>query len=384
MVVNDKMKLCVFPNDPIIKYFEKGEIKKRYFNPNNIFDEIHIISFSDKEIEEVKIQTIVGDAKLQIHCVGKINYFNKSKKEKIILEILKDISPDVIRAYNPLLQGWVAAKCSEKLKIPLFVSVHIQYDGLRKIAKKTSYKKFLALKMYRKKIEPYVLKQAKKITIVYKIIEPYVISLSGKTPEILYNRVDLKRFQKGKKIQNYKKPLLLSVGRLTSQKNHDCIIKAIKELDIHLMIIGSGEEKESLLALVSELNLEKKIIFKNSVPNSEIQDYYKTADIFVLAYDPEVEGVPIPVLEAMASGLPIIITKPVPDLSDGLEGSVLFAELNSKDFATKIKKLLEDKDFAENLSQSALIKSRDFDGETTENRESEIYKELLHLEKNFQ
>ena len=378
------MKLCVFPNDPLIRYFEKGEIKERYFNPCNIFNEIHIISFIDKEVEDVKIQTMVGNAKLKIHCVGKINFFNKSKKERKIKKILEEMSPDVIRSYNSLLEGWVAAKCSEKLKIPLFVSIHVQYDGLRKIAKKISYKKFFALKMYRREIEPYVLKQAKKITIVYKIIEPYVINLSGKTPEILYNRIDLKRFQNGKKIRNYKKPLLLSVGRLTSQKNHDCIIKAIKELDVHLMIIGDGEEKESLFELVSELNLEKNITFKNSVPNKEIQDYYKTADIFVLAYDPEVEGVPIPVLEAMASKLPIIITKPIPQLSDGLEGNVLFAELNPEDFAIKIKKLLEDEEFAENLSQKALIKSKDFDGENTEKREAEIYKELLSTGKKSQ
>lgn len=32
------MKLCVFPNDPIKAYLEKGEIKERYFNPKNLFN----------------------------------------------------------------------------------------------------------------------------------------------------------------------------------------------------------------------------------------------------------------------------------------------------------------------------------------------------------
>ena len=36
------LKLCVFPTDPIIEYFKKGEIKDRYFNPLDLFDEIHI------------------------------------------------------------------------------------------------------------------------------------------------------------------------------------------------------------------------------------------------------------------------------------------------------------------------------------------------------
>jgi len=203
------LKLCVFPNDPIVSYFKKGEIKERYYNPLDIFDEVHIISFIDKDIEESKVQTLVGKGKLKIHSVGRINLFNKSKIKKKIIQLVKEINPDIIRAYNPLLEGWVAAQCSDELDIPFFVSVHIQYDGLRKIAKKTNYKKFLALNWYRKKIEPYVLSNADKITAVYKIIEPYVVELSGKHPEILYNRVDLKRFKIGKKIKNYDKPLNL-------------------------------------------------------------------------------------------------------------------------------------------------------------------------------
>ena len=122
------MKLCVFPNDPLIRYYEKGEIKDRYFNPKNIFDEIHIISFIDKDIDGKKVQSLAGNAKLIIHSVGKINLLNKSKMKKTIIKLVKEINPQVIRAYNPLLEGWIAANCSEILGIPFFVSVHIEYD----------------------------------------------------------------------------------------------------------------------------------------------------------------------------------------------------------------------------------------------------------------
>ena len=252
------MKLCVFPNDPIKAYYKKGEIKERYFNPLDTFDEVHIISFTDKDIDEEKVQILVGKAKLKIHSVGKINLFNKSKMKEKVITIVKKINPDIIRAYNPLLEGWIAANCSKKLDIPLFVSVHIEYDGLRKIAKKSSYKKFLALKLYRKKIEPYVLNNADKITVVYKIIEPYVFNICGKKPEILYNRIDLQRFKNGIKQKDYDKPLILSVGRLTPQKNPDLIINAIKDLDVYLMMIGDGELYSSLNKLVTELNIENQ------------------------------------------------------------------------------------------------------------------------------
>ena len=116
-----KNKICIFPNDPIISYYNKGEIKERYFNPLNIFDEVDIISFIDKDIDEQKVQILVGNAKLKIHSVGKINLFNKSKMKKKIISIVKNINPDIIRAHNPLLEGWIAANCSETLDIPFFV-----------------------------------------------------------------------------------------------------------------------------------------------------------------------------------------------------------------------------------------------------------------------
>ena len=103
------MKLCIFPNDPIIAYYEKGEIKKQYFNPENFFDEVHIISFIDKDVDVEKVKIIGGNSKLKIHSVGKINLKNRNKHIKKIIELVKNINPDVIRAYNPLIEGWFAA-----------------------------------------------------------------------------------------------------------------------------------------------------------------------------------------------------------------------------------------------------------------------------------
>ena len=112
------MKACIFTNDPIIEYYKKGEIKERYFNPKNIFEEVHIISPIEKDIEESKVQTIVGNAKLKIHNVGKFNIKKRNKIYPEIENVVRKIDPDVIRAYSPYLTGWFAAKCAENLKIP--------------------------------------------------------------------------------------------------------------------------------------------------------------------------------------------------------------------------------------------------------------------------
>ena len=296
-----------------------------------------------------------------------------------MLELVTKINPDIIRAYNSKLEGWVAAYCSTSIDKPLFVSIHSQYDGYRKLVKSKDFKKYLVLKYSRKVIEPFVLQNADKITGVYRIIEPYVYDLVKKKPEILYNKVNLERFKQKDNPSSNDRPIILSVSRLSPQKNHHLIIKAIKDLDVNLRIIGDGELRNELENLVKDLGIEDKVNFITSVPNDEIQDYYHTSDIFALAYDPEIEGVPIPVLEALASGMPIIIPKPVKGLSDGLDDSVLFAELTPESFEEQFVRILKDEEKREELCKNALNKSTDFSIDKIENREKEIYQELLDL-----
>jgi len=371
------MKLCVFPNDPLKEYYLKGEIKDRYFNPSNYFDEVHVISFVDTDIEESKIKAIAGNASLQIHCVGKIGLKERENHIQRIISLIKKINPHVIRAYNPRLEGWYAATCSDKLKIPFFLSLHTQYDYRRKLTKKLNIKKYFALKYTEKFIEPYVIKKASKITIVFKIIEPYVIRLGGKKPELLYNRIDYERFSNAKLIDTLPKPLVISVGNLIKEKNHECVIKAMKNLDAHCLIIGKGEHQSKLLKLIKKENLENKITIKESVPHNEIQNYYKSANVFALAYDPELEGIPMPIMEAMAAGLPVVIPYPKENYSEGLEDIAIFSKRNPDAFSKNIKKLLDDPILQKKFSQKSQMKAKDFDSIRIEKRESEIYSELI-------
>lgn len=376
------MKLCVFPNDPIKAYFEKGEIKQRYYNPQNFFDEIHIISFTDSDIDEEKVRAIAGTAILKIHSVGKIKINERQKHVKRLVELVRNIQPDVIRAYNPHLEGWFAAKCSEYLQLPFIVSLHTQYDQNRKIAMKTNLKKFFALKYMERYIEPFVLKRADKILIVFKIIEPYVKKYTNKKPEILYNKINCMQFETAQPIESLKTPLIISVGNLIKEKNHKCLIRAMKNVNAYCLIIGKGKEYENLIELIKKEKLEDKITIKNSVPHSEIQNYYKSAKVFALAYDPSLEGLPIPVIEAMATGIPVVIPSPIKEFSDGLEGIAVFAERTSESFAERITELLNDEKLYHEVSSRCKHKARDFDQEKNENRERLIYEELIKQKTN--
>lgn len=372
-------KLCVFPNDPIKSYFTKGEIKTRYFNPMDLFDEVHVISFTDKEIEEESVKEIAGKGLLKIHCTGIINLTNMKKKKNHVVELVRKINPDIIRAYNPLVQGWIATHCSKELGLPLVISLHGEYDRFRNMIRKQNFIQYLKLLYTSRFIEPFVIKNADIVICVYKVILRYAKKMGAKRIELIYNRIDLTKFKPASKFEK-DKPLILSVGRLIKQKNHEIIIHAMQNLDAKLFIIGDGNDYERLVDLIKNLNLQEKISFKKAVPNSEIYKYYQDADLFALAMRTDLESLPIPVLEAMASGLPVVIPKPhSQELSDDLGDGVVLVENNPTSFHKAFQDILGNKKMREDLSKKVTKKIEEFDGRKMEERECKLYEELMQF-----
>jgi len=100
---------------------------------------------------------------------------------------------------------------------------------------------------------------------------------------------------------------MLYVGRLSSQKRVDRLIKVMSKLTIPatLSILGSGELERDLQDQTQQLGLTN-VTFEGVKTNSELIDAYAQADVFLSASD--IEGAPLVLLEAMAMGLPIIAT----------------------------------------------------------------------------
>lgn len=374
-----KMKLCVFPNDPLKSYFEKGEIKERYFNPNNLFDEIHVISLFEEDIDEEKVKKLAGNANFRIHVVGKVTLFNKNRKKKKIIELIKKINPDIIRSYNPLLQGWMAAQIKNELGIPLVISLHGDYDrDLRNQAKKNhNYKGFLKLQLSKRILENYSLSNADEVIIIYEFIQKYAEKMGARSINLIYNRVDLSKFSLDTKPEFYEsKPVILCVGRLIKEKNQECLIKAIKDLDVKLLLIGNGTEYNYLKKLVSTLNIENKVRFETSISHDKINSFYAASDIFALPI--KYGGFAIPALEAAASGIPVILPKQEFDSNpDIIKDFALLVDNNSDSFRNAIKKILSDKSLREELIQKGLKVTKLISSELMEQKENELYRNIL-------
>ena len=373
------MKICVFPNDPLKTYYEKGEIKERYFNPKNIFDEVHIISLFNEEIDEEKVKTVAGNASFKIHTVGKVTLINKNQKKKEIIQLIKKINPDVIRSFNPLLQGWIAAKVKQELKIPLVISLHGDYDrDLRYQTKKNhNYKKYFKLQLTKIILEKYSLSNADEVIIIYNFIRNYAKKMGAKKINLIYNKVDLSQFSPKIKSDNKESiPVIICVGRLIKEKNQECLINAIKDLDVKLILIGNGTEYNYLKKLVKSLDIENKVQFETSIQHENIASYYNKSDIFALPI--KYGGFAIPALEAAASGIPVILPKqefdPNPDL---IKDFALLVDNNPESFKTAIQKVLSEKYFRDNLINNGLNVTKEISSDIIEEKEKKLYLKLL-------
>lgn len=370
-------KICVFPNDPLLSYFSKGEIKFGYFNPKNFFDEVHVISLFDNDIEEWKVKDLAGNAILKIHILGKVNLSNYKSFEEKINTVIKNIKPNILRAYNPLIQGWLATKIGKKNKIPIVVSIHTNYDQQRNYSKKLGIIQYLKFNFITKKIEKFSIRNCDTVICVYQFIKLYAKKMGAKYCEIIYNKVDLKKFTSTtEKKLKFSNPIIISVGRLINQKPHRILIESIKNLDVTLVIIGDGPNFESLNFLAKSLKIENKVKFIKSIPNNELPGYYSSSIIYAQPLE-NLDGIPIPVIEAMACKLPIVISKHSPDYSEIIDDCAILVENTSDGFKKAFEKILNNKEILYDMQQKSFQVAQKINGEIMEQKELEIYKRLI-------
>ena len=136
--------------------------------------------------------------------------------------------------------------------------------------------------------------------------------------------------------------VLLSVGEVNENKNHRVVIEALAKLkatDVHYIICGRGELEESHKALANQLGLNGRVHLTGY--RNDVADLFQAADIFVF---PSLrEGLPVAVMEAMASGLPIICndTRGCADLIENNVNGIKLMECNSDIYASAISTCLD-------------------------------------------
>lgn len=100
---------------------------------------------------------------------------------------------------------------------------------------------------------------------------------------------------------------VLCVSRLVERKGIQYLVEAVADLDVELTLVGEGQQEDELEELTNDLGLEDRVSFEGYVPHEQLSDYYRAADVFVLpSFN---EGMSNSLLEAIAAGLPVIVTE---------------------------------------------------------------------------
>lgn len=222
-----------------------------------------------------------------------------------------------------------------------------------------------------KKLKIRCLKRAEKITVVSEALKSKVKELyPAADVSVISMGCDTSKFGKQYHKENYfnqdGKKVILFVGRLAEKKGVTYLIDAMESIDGKLVIVGDGPLRESLEEQAQKYG--NKIEFWGSKSHQELREIYASADIFVApsitAKDGDSEGIPTTIMEALASGLPVIGSDSggiSEILEDGYNG-FLVSERDVSGLSQKILMLIESDEIKTKLSEHGMktVLSRDY------------------------
>lgn len=236
-----------------------------------------------------------------------------------------------------------------------------------------------------RKLKVRCLKNAKYITVVSRHLKAEVQKLyPTENIDIISMGCKTENFGKQFAVPDYfnqgDQKVVLFVGRLAEKKGVTYLIEAMKQIDAKLVIVGDGPLRESLEVQAKEQG--DKISFLGAKTHEELKTIYASADLFVApsvtAKDGDQEGFGLVMLEAMASGLPIVASDSggISDLIHDGENGYLVEERDADGLAEKINLLLKDKLKYSLISEIATKSAEKYDYHSLAQKYNEILRKL--------
>ncbi|MBN2010086.1 glycosyltransferase family 4 protein [candidate division KSB1 bacterium] len=379
-------KLLVVIIDKLSSLIKKGEITERYYNPDDLFDEVHILMLNNDSPDKARVQKMVGRAKLSISNLpaGKALFLISLGWQKWALniwakpaiELAQIFQPNIIRCHGHLLSAYVGALIHNSLNIPCITSLHINPDEDVKNRAATVIQKFIC--KLEERVEKWALTNADLVLPVYQSIIPYLQRLGISNFEVAYNAINPAFLQKKTDYKLHNPVKIVSVGRLFNLKNPENIILAIKKLpNVHFTSFGDGPYFEYLQKLVIQNHLTNQVKLIPALSNDKLCSMLAKFDIF--AVHTEHWEISKSVLESMLTGLPTIINhrtgQPVPEFNDTF---VYLVENSVDGYFNAIRNLIENGALREKLGRNAFNQAHKYWAPAqTELNYANIYRRFL-------
>lgn len=149
---------------------------------------------------------------------------------------------------------------------------------------------------------------------------------------------------------------ILSVGRLVPEKGPDLMVDAVAQLrernvDVRLTLVGDGPRRRALEHRIRALGLTDVVHLAGAVASDEMVDWYRRSDVFCLPSF--AEGVPVVLMEAMSSGLPVVTTRiaGIPELVEDGESGIVVAPGRADLIADALERLAKDPQLRQDLAE---------------------------------
>jgi len=198
--------------------------------------------------------------------------------------------------------------------------------------------------------------------------------------DVIPNGVELDRFYPAENAEKSEEIRLLTVGRLSVTKRIEMLIEAVEILHrtackVRLTVVGGGQMEQQLRKIAAERELRDVIKITGRMDSKKMPEVYRQSDIFISASMQE--GMSNAMLEAMASGLPIVTTR-CEGLAELINGNGIIVEQeNIEDIAKAIKQLVDDTELRKQMSTAARKQAEKFDWANVAQRYIEQYRKII-------
>jgi len=299
----------------------------------------------------MNVRLIVGEKEIK-NCKDRLRLLKHFVAAGYVYTRIKNEGISHIHAH--FLDGptSIALFLSRYLNIPYSFTMHasaIFMDPLMLGTKLRLCKKAVTISEYNRKylLEKYGENLADKIHIIHCGIDP-----NSFTP--LHD-------------EKSGQPIVLAVGRLVAMKGFHYLLEACRRLKdkgviFTCLIVGDGEERDTLLDKAATLGIEDVITFLGAQKQERVMQLLREASLFVLpsiiTEEGRRDGIPVSLMEAMAMELPVISTRLVgiPELIEDMKEGLLVEQKNPAELALAIEFLLKDANVREEMGRQARLK----------------------------
>ena len=384
------LRLLVVMLDPLSAILRKGEIVPRYYNPTDLFDEIHFLLLSDDRPvpDELKqlcgrglpvIHNLVPPRQMILRSLGWRPFRLRPFAARAV-ELARSIAPSAVRSLNPWLDGFVAAEIKARLGIPFVLSLHGNMDeDYRNQARPEGGLPGYVHVHCARTMERHVLQSADAVICVYRFIEPYARKFGARRIETIYNAVASDAITVKQDYRLSQPPRLILPGRQLPQKDPRPILRALARIPGPVIdLIGSGPVHHELPRLAQELGIAERCRFFASMQNAELCRSLAGYDLLLSVNN--YGGVSKVELEAAFAGMPIITNRhPLEREPELLGGNCVVVEHDVDAWAAAIQDLLRDHARRERLGRTLRASVEPYAGPLMERRQGELYASLMGM-----